>query len=61
MAALIKSSTSHRKGKNQEAGSWFLPLMAFIKKFLPVACITLTGPVSLVAVTQSAGVVPGRD
>lgn len=61
MAALIKSSTFHRKDENQEAGSWFLPLVAFIKKFLPVACITLPGPVSLVAVTQSAGLVPGRN
>lgn len=62
MAPLIKSSPFHRKGKNQQAGSGFLPLVAFIRKFLPVACITLIGvPASLVAVTQIAGMVPRRD
>jgi hypothetical protein len=35
MTPLIKSSTFQRKGKNQEAGSGFLSLVAFIKKFLP--------------------------
>lgn len=57
MAPLIKSSTFHRKDKNQEFGSWLLPLFTFIRKVL---CITLIGPASLVAVTQIVGVVLGR-